>query len=65
MKSTQTNIATLDEAIEAGVKITALYVSNGERVKFIETTNSGKVEVEFQDGSNGLVDRNDLIDFIF
>lgn len=65
MKSTQTNIATLDEAIEAGVKITALYVSNGERVKFIEITNSGKVEVEFQDGSNGLVDRNDLIDFIF
>lgn len=63
MKATN-KIETLDEAIEAGAKITAIY-TNGERVKFIENTNSGKVEVEFQDGSNGLVDRNDLIDFVW
>jgi hypothetical protein len=56
------NIETLDQAIEAGMNIKATY-TNGERVKFIEFTTSGKVEIEFQDGTNGCVDRNDLIDF--
>jgi len=53
---------TLDQAIEAGTAIKATY-TNGERVKILEFTNSGKVEIEYQDGTNDCVDRNDLIDF--
>lgn len=56
------NIETLEQAIEAGVAIKATY-TNGERVKVLEFTAGGRVEIEYQDGTFDCVDRNDLIDF--
>jgi hypothetical protein len=59
--SDKNQIQTLDEAIEAGLSISAVYAPNGE---FVECWNLEDLrEVEFQDGTMEKVDRNDLIDF--
>ncbi len=52
---------TLQEAIEAGLKITAVYAPTGETVKCWEPENL--TEVEFPDGRLEKVDRNDLHSF--
>jgi hypothetical protein len=52
---------TLQEAIEARLKITAIYAPNGERVKCVDPENL--TEVEFPDGRLEKVERNDLISF--
>ena len=61
----KTNIETLEEAIEAGLKIKAVYVPNGEVVKVLENPGmySTRPYVRFQDGSEEEVDKNDLIDY--
>lgn len=59
----KTNIETLEQAIETGCAIKAVYYANGEVVKIVEFFGGGKVSVEFQDGTEELIDRADLIDF--
>jgi len=56
-----TQIETLQEAIEAGLKINAVYAPNGEVVRC--WNNEDLTEVEFQDGTMKKVEINDLIDF--
>jgi hypothetical protein len=59
-----TQIETLDEAIEAGLRISAVYAPNGEVVKCDFDAHSGTtITCEFQDGSIDEVAINDLIDF--
>lgn len=60
----ENQIETLEEAIEAGLKIKAVYAPNGEVVKADFTAHYGTtVTCEFQDGSIQEVSRQDLIDF--
>ena len=59
-----TKIETLDQAIETGLKIKAVYAPNGEVVKCDFNAHHGTtVTCEFQDGSIDEVSKNDLIDF--
>jgi hypothetical protein len=58
---TTTVMNTLQEAIETRLKITAIYVPTGERVKCVDPENL--TEVEFSDGRLEKVERNDLISF--
>ena len=59
-----TQIETLDEAIEAGLTINAVYAPNGEIVKCDFDTHFGtSITCEFQDGSIEEISINDLIDF--
>jgi hypothetical protein len=61
MQSKCKNMETLQEAIEAGLNISAVYSPNGEVVKCWNPEDL--TEVEFQDGTMEKVDRNDLINF--
>ena len=54
-------ITTIEEAIEAGLKIYAVYAPNGEVVNCWNPEDLS--EVEFQDGTMEKVSSNDLIDF--
>lgn len=60
MKTTVNTATTLEEAIEAGLTIKAVY-TNGEVVKVLDFNN--KPMVEFKDGTIENVHINDLIDF--
>ena len=53
---------TLQEAIEAGIKITAIYAPTGEIVK-CWNPEENLTEIEFFDGRLEKVDRNDLHSF--
>jgi len=56
-------IETLEQAIEAGLKIKAVYYPNGEVVKCdFEAHNNTTVTCEFQDGTIEEVSVGDLID---
>lgn len=55
---------TLSEAIEAGLRIKATYVPTGEKVEWLNAEEFGYApRVLFIDGSERVVERNDLIDF--
>ena len=57
-------IETLDEAIDNGLSISAVYAPNGEAVKCdFNSHYRSTVTCEFQDGSIDEVVINDLIDF--
>jgi hypothetical protein len=56
-----TNVETLQEAIEAGLKIFALHAGSGEVVKCWNLEDLS--EIEWQDGTLEKVSINDLIDF--
>ena len=56
-----TNVETLQEAIEAGLKIYALHAGSGEVVKCWNLEDLS--EIEWQDGTLEKVSINDLIDF--
>jgi hypothetical protein len=56
----ETTIETLEQAIEEGCKIYAVYAPTGEVVKVLDIN---EPLVRFQDGTDEKVERNDLTAF--
>lgn len=56
-------IQTLEEAIEAGLQIKAVYIPNGEVVKCNFDHRGTSVTIEFRDGTIEEASVGDLIDY--